>query len=176
MNKLLDPNRFVFTVLIPSVRYPEHMEELLRFAADHWKRTCLVTINKPSAAVLDTIERLRLDQRRFLIVDAVSRGAGIEERRHNVVYVSSPGAITELGIRVGGAIERADVEAVIFDSISALLVHAGEAEVLEFVHMLVSRVRGRRVKALFPVVREDLNTPAVKNLNMFADAVVDLKE
>jgi len=174
--KLLDPNRFVFTVLIPSVKYPEHMEELLKFAARHWKQTCLVTTNKPSAAIIDMVGRLGLRTTSFLIVDAVSRGAGIERKDENVIYISSPSAITELGIRVGDALERAEVEAVVFDSISALLIHAREPEVLEFVHILVSRARGRKVRAIFPVAREDLNTSAVKNLNMFADAVVDLGE
>ena len=174
LQKLLQPGKFVFTILISSLEYPERMEDLLKFAARTWKQTCFVTTNKPSSAILDIIGQLKLKPDSFVIVDAVSRGAGIEKKEKNVVYISSPGAITELGIRVGDILEKEKVEAVIFDSVSALLIHARESEVLEFIHVLVSRTRGKRIPAIFPVLQEDLGTPAVKNLNMFADSVIDL--
>ena len=176
LRELLQPGKFVFTVLISSLEYSERMKALLKFAAQTWKQTCFVTTNKPSSTILDTIRQLKLKPDSFVIVDAVSLSAGIEKKEENVVYVSSPGAITELGIRIGEILEKSKVEAVIFDSVSALLIHTKESEILKFIHILVSRTRGKRIPAIFPVLREDLETSAVKNLNMFADSVIDLVE
>jgi hypothetical protein len=174
--KLLQPGKLVFTILIPSISYPNQMGKLFRFAAETWKLVCLISINKPSSTIFETLKHAGIKRDSFLIVDAISIGAGLGKRERNVTYVSSPKAITELGIKVGNLLKQRKPRVLIFDSVAGLLIHVRESEVLEFMHMLISRARGTGIPVILPVFREDLDTPAIKNLNMFADAVVDLGE
>ncbi|MEM2619578.1 MAG: hypothetical protein QW356_08920 [Candidatus Hadarchaeales archaeon] len=159
----------------PVASYPGNVEELIRVAAEKKRgKICLVSLTKPASAILASFERCGLDPRRFLILDAVSRVVEAQVRGENVIQVSGPGAVTELGVRLGELLGSGSLDLMIIDSVSVLTIYLPELEVLKFVHALVSRLRSRRIGGIFIVPSEDRETQVVKNLCMFVDAVIDL--
>ncbi|MEM2874859.1 MAG: hypothetical protein QW567_02385 [Candidatus Hadarchaeales archaeon] len=170
------PGRLVFVALIPARKYPEFMNSIARFISSRWNKICMVSLTKPYSTLVDSFKRLGIDPKKFFIVDAISQTAGGAERAENVVFVSSPAAITELGIKVGETLRREKPDFLILDSISVMLIYVPEQEVLKFIHMLVSRFRASGICSLFTVLLEDTETRVVRNICMFADAVIDLGE
>jgi KaiC/GvpD/RAD55 family RecA-like ATPase len=134
----------------------------------------MVSLTKPSSTLVESFRHSGIDPKKFFIVDAVSQTAGGAEKVENAVFVTSPAAITELGIKIGEAFKKEKFDFLLFDSISVLLIYVAEQEVLKFIHMLVSRFRASRTCALFTVLLEDTETRVVRNICMFADAVIDL--
>lgn len=174
LEKCLTPGNLVLVSLIPAKRYPDYIDSLMKFLSLKRKKICIVSLTKPFMTLTESFSRAGIDPKKFFIIDAVSRMAGWSGTAENAIFVSSPSAITELGIKIGEALKRENFDFFILDSISVLLMYVPEHEVLKFVHMLVSRFRANGICSLFTVLLEDTETRAVRNMCMFADAVVDL--
>jgi KaiC/GvpD/RAD55 family RecA-like ATPase len=171
LSKHFAPGKLVFVALLPTAGYAEGVEEIVAFASRRWKKICLVSLTRPYSVLLEAFKHRHLDTSRILIVDAVSWAAEPAQRVKGVVFVSGPGAITELGLRIGDLLKTEGPDFLLFDSISVLTIYVEELEVLKFVHMLVSRTRSKQCCTVFTALQGDANSQVVKNLCMFADGV-----
>jgi hypothetical protein len=66
---------------------------------------------------LDTATFIRTDK--FFFLDAVTKETASE---YQVLYLTGPGALTELNIGMRNALEMKGIDAVLFDSLSTLLI------------------------------------------------------
>jgi hypothetical protein len=89
-----------------------------------------------------------------------------------VVNVSSPKALTEMSITIGKVLELGKIEALIFDSLSTLLVYTDPSTVVKFTHSLISLLRSKNVSGLLMCVEGGASSNMVKDISMFADKVV----
>ncbi|MEM2878628.1 MAG: hypothetical protein QXG10_03675 [Candidatus Hadarchaeales archaeon] len=176
LNRYFTEGKLVFVSLIPARKYPEFMDSITKFASGKWKKICMVSLTKPCSTLVESFKRAGIDPKKFFIVDAISQTAGGAEKADNVAFVSSPAAVTELGIKIGETLKKDRPEFLIFDSISVMLIYVQEQEVLKFIHTLVSRFRASGIRSLFTVLLEDTETRVVRNICMFADAIIDLGE
>ena len=166
-------NNDILVFLVPNTKYSECLEKIVSNISKKFERICYVSLNKPYTTICRELENKKIDTEKFFFIDAVSQK--IESDKEHVLYVSSPRALTELSITINKVLEIGSVQVVVFDSLSTLLVYEGSMTVIKFVHSIISTIRNMKAKAVFTCLKEDISNDLIKDLNMFADDLIELE-
>lgn len=121
-------------------------------AADDAVPICVTTTDR-SDRVRATFDAAGGDGDRLVVVDAVSRQSGIEDRTQpRTRYAASPADLTGIGMALTSVLENLNRQPVVLvDSISSLLLYSELNLVFRFLHLLTGRIEaagGRTIQLL----------------------------
>jgi len=153
----------------PDKDYASQMKAIVSSASSSYKRICYVSLNKPYPVVSDSLKKQGMSLEKFFFIDCTGKS---REGSGQVVYVSSPKALTEMSITIGKVLEMGKIEALIFDSLSTLLVYADASTVVKFTNSLISMLRSKGVAGFLTCLKGGIGSDIVKDISMFADKVV----
>ena len=156
--------------VITETEYTSQLKGIISSASSSYSRICYVSLNKPCSTVLDTIKKYGVDPKKFFFIDCTE--GQVDEKAGQVVNVSSPKALTEMSITIGKVLDLGKIEALIFDSLSTLLVYEEPFTVVKFTHSLISSLRGKKVSGFLMCLEGGKTTDIIKDISMFADRVV----
>jgi hypothetical protein len=156
--------------VISDKSYASGMKGIISSLSSDYSRICYVSLNKPYSAVLDAIKKCGADTKKFFFVDCTESHA--DEKSGQVVNVSSPKALTEMSITIGKVRELGRIEALVFDSLSTLLVYEEPSTVVKFAHSLISMLRAKKAAGVLVCVEGGKSAELVKDISMFADRAV----
>ena len=154
--------------LVSDRNYASKMKELACSISSDYSRICYVSLNKPCGAVSDNLKKWGANPGKFFIIDCTGKQA----KEGQVVFVSSPKALTEMSITTGKVIDLGKIEALIFDSLSTLLAYEEPSTVVKFTHSLISVFRAKKIIGVLVCLEGGKNTELVKDISMFVDRVV----
>jgi hypothetical protein len=168
--KQLSRNNVLLSVL-PKFKYGEYLFHLLKELQG--KRVCYVSLNKTAESIKAVLWANHLSDKDVLFIDAVSQGLGVTEQEDNVIYVSSPSALTELSVTISEAAKTRAFDVVVFDSLSTLgmLDLRGTGE--RFTSFLMGKIKSAKTKAIFVCLKEDAEMPFLKKVCLCVDKVVE---
>lgn len=172
LERQLDKRQIV-ALLFSNERYQNELAKLIKFSAEHGKKICYVSLNMTHHALAEIFKQCKVDPKKFFIVDAVTPTVMIPKPVEGVSFVTNPCAATELGIQIGKAYEENKFDLMLFDSLSTLMGRAQGLDVMRFVHALTTRIRVFKSRAIFPILRDDMDSMQGRDLSMFVDAVID---
>jgi len=165
----------VVLFLLPHSMYSEKVEQITKMASVMNERICYVTLNKPYKTLLDDFGERGIDYNRFFFIDCVTKKVKEEESTEQVVYISSPKALTEMNITMKKVLSIGEISLTIFDSLSTLMIYEEAHAVVRFAHSIISLFRTITSKGILMSLKEDMNSEVVKDLNMLVDKVVELE-
>ncbi|MEW6295687.1 MAG: hypothetical protein AB1467_05345 [Candidatus Diapherotrites archaeon] len=169
-------------LIIPNERYPDAVisiaKELLSLEGDF----LYVSINKPCQDILKQLDKRQTEK--FYCVDCISRSFSpsqatkIEQEKiaQRFYFIDNPHSLTQLGLGITKMLENKKIKQMLFDSISTLLIYNEEKEVMKFIHHVMSKVRETECRAVFTSLKEDVSSMLVKEITLFADAIIEYKE
>ncbi len=132
-----------------------------------------ITINKPYQSIKKDLENKSINTTKFFFVDAITATVQAPPIVNDCIFVSSPTALTDIGLAFSSLLGEKNRDLVFFDTISTLVVYEDIGSVIKFAHNLVTKGRVTNKKVLFLSLKEDSET-LIKDLNMFVDAVVEV--
>lgn len=153
-----------------SKGYREGMMNLIAFATRSFNKTCYVTFNDPYESIAS-----RLDDKqksRLFFIDCVTSSIETPKSSNGVAFVSSPHALTEISIALKKVLKKGKIDFVVFDSISALLIHEQPMTVLKFVHSIILVCRKANRNASFVILEGGVSKELMKDLSMFVDKII----
>ena len=159
----------IAALVIPDKSYASRMRELVSSLSADYERICYVSVSKPYSVVSDSIKKYGADPGKFFFVDCTQKQG---KEGGQVVFVSSPKALTEMSITIGKVIELGKIEALILDSLSTLLVYEDQSTVVKFAHSLISTLRAKKVTGVLVCMEGGKAAEAVKDISMFVDRAV----
>lgn len=136
-------------------------------------QVCYVSLNKTYMAIREKLEKHNLGVGNIIFVDAISKTMQlrvVEEK--NCHFVSSPSALTELSMVIDSVLNN-NVDFLVFDSLSNLLIYEKKANVQRFALRLVNRIREKKLKCIFCVTGEECKF--IDEISPFFDKVVKIK-
>ena len=166
----------IIVLIVPDKDYLSSIVTLTRDISANSKRICYVTLNRPYRSLLDIFSKNGINTSKFYFIDAITKTAEMAESIDNCEFVSSPGALTELSLSISNILEQEKFDYMIFDSLSTLLVYESETVITKFVHFLIAKVRVIGCNAMFTCLRQDINSVLVRDINMFADKIIDVEK
>lgn len=164
----------VVLLLIPSLKYTDVTMDL----PSHMKGSsiCYVTINKTAEALMESLKKKKVPTKNIFFVDTISKTIKQSPKQMpNVLYVSNPGALTEISIVVQKLLSH-DFDFIIFDSLTNLLIYEKQAPVSKFVSSLVNKIKTTRTRAFFYALSSQKKERIIEETGLFVDKVVDLEE
>jgi len=174
LNRILENELKSGSILLVSISsrdYRDCLKNLVEFSVKKFKKICYVAANDPCGAIRDRV--CAGDVSKLFFIDCVSSTVGKHKDENNVIFVSSPQALTEISIVAKKVIQSVGVDFVIFDSISAIMVYEKSLAILKFIHSLVLTCRDAKLAASFIILKEDVGNELLKDLAMFVDKVVE---
>jgi hypothetical protein len=171
IKKEIEDNQIIVFV-ISNELYIERLISLIKILTKMGK-ILYVTINKPYSTLMDNFQKNAIPKDQFFFIDAITRTVKKPEPIKNVEFISSPSALTELSLSISTTLEKQKFYSVLFDSLSTLLIYQEPLMVIKFAHSAISMLRTAGVKVILTVLSGDISSDLIKDLNMFADKVVD---
>jgi len=171
----ISPKEQIIVLIIPDEEYSEKVLKVTQELSNIAGNICYVSLNRPYNTLLDILADAGVDTSKFYFIDGITKTAELAEECENCTFVSSAGALTELSLALANLLDERKFDFLLFDSLSTLLVYEEEVVVTKFVHSLMAKVRVSNCRGVFTCLKRDLDSVLIKDINMFADKVVDIQ-
>lgn len=163
--------RKILLISLKSTDYRESLKKLIKVLIEKFEKSCYVTVNDPYETIIDNLGIGKGS--RVFFVDCVTSTVKSAEPKENVMFVSSPHALTEIGIALKKVLKR-EVDFMVFDSISTMLIYEKPLTVLKFIHNLILKLRTFKLGVVFIILKGDVGKDMVKDLTIMVDKVLDI--
>jgi len=173
-NDIGKPGNDVLLFLISNQEYSEKVREIAGASIKAFRKVCYISLNKPFETLFSSFRSNNIDAGKMIFIDCVTTGGRSPANGPKVFFVSSPNALTDLSISINKVIDEEKIDAIIFDSLSTLLVYQQPSMVIKFSHSIISKLRAAKVKGVFTCLKEDIRGELVKDLSMFVDKIVEV--
>ena len=165
----------ILVLVIPDKQYSERILGVIKELSSTYNSICYVSLNRPYRSLKKNFEDSGIDINKFFFIDAITKTAEIPAPDDRCEFISSPSALTELSLAISNNLEHKKFDYILFDSLSTLLVYESDTVVTQFVHFLMAKIRVVGCKAIFTCLKQDLDSMLLKDINMFADRIIDME-
>ena len=169
----LDSNQTVL-LLIPSAEYSEVTIDTIKELSN--KKVCYVTLNKTHDSLKELFKKHGANVKNIFFIDGISKTfKSTPAKEEDTVFVSSPGALTELSIAITNKLKEG-FDYIIFDSLTNLLIYEKKAPVAKFVSGIVNKIKASNTKAVLYALKVKEQSAVIEEAGIFVDKVIDLSE
>jgi hypothetical protein len=128
-----------FLAFSPATDLQTNIGDAVEYLTKKKRMSCIyLSLNKPSEAVEEMLEKRRVPKERVFIIDCVT-GKVVHSRRGNVLFVSRPYNLTEMGISIAQLAKIVGKDGfVMLDTLEVLQMYNKPEVVLQFIHSLTS--------------------------------------
>ncbi len=163
-------NDRILLFLLPSINYKLFVEKNLKTLPG--EKICYVTLNKTADALKEDFVKAKIDFKKIIFVDAITKTLkNAPDYTNNVYCINSPGALTELAITIDKLTDKFDY--LIFDSITNLLIYQEESPVSRCLSDIINKLRNSGKRAIFYALSVKEQQILIKEVETFVDNVVD---
>lgn len=166
----------IVVVVTSQPDYSEKLLEIIRHVAQDYKKICYITLNKPYDTIIAMLKKKDVNTNKFFFIDAITKTVRAPKEINQCTYIESPRSLTALNIVMNQVLETANVDLILFDSINTLLVYEKPMVVTKFLHAVMSKIRAYNTKGVFVGQKGNATKVLLKDLNMFADKIIELDE
>ncbi|MCK5281901.1 MAG: hypothetical protein KAK00_00695 [Nanoarchaeota archaeon] len=171
-------NQFLL-ILLHEEEYLKQLEEIVKSLEKTNKKICYVCLSKPYTDILEMLKDKEINTDKFFFIDVLSSHYKAPAPANNCIFVPAPTALEYIKVAIAKAVNEMDCGAVIFDTISTLLIYEECSSIVRFTHELSLEKNQENVKKLFIVLKDGTipkvdNEELLKDLSMFADKTIDL--
>lgn len=152
----------------------------IREINQHDKKVCYVCLSKPYTDIKENLNEEHLSCDNMFFIDVLSSPLYSLKPVPNCVFVRGMENLENLRSTVKRAIKKHDCSAVVFDSISALLVYQPSHAIVKFTYNLLSDEACETTKKIYITLNEtgiykDESAKLIKDLHLFADRTIELE-
>lgn len=178
--ELKNDDKRIYLALSSFKNYRQNILELIREIQSNGYMTVFISINQPSAFLMDVFMKNGIDTNRIFFIDAITQYAGGTPRTQpdNCRFVTKPGDLTAMSIAVTEVLKRyPDQKAVIFlDSVNAMLIYSNSVDFTKFIHFVISKLRILNVSGIFLAVEKGIDPMLMSQFMAFTDELLEFPE
>jgi len=143
------------------------------------QRVCYVCLSEPYTDIVEGLKKENLECDNLVFIDALSSPLFALKPVYNCVFVRGMDDLQLLGHTVKKVIKHHECNAVVFDSISALLVYQPSHSIVRFTYDLLTDESSKNAKKVYVSLKEkgvfeEESNKLINDLNLFADSVIEL--
>jgi len=170
-------NKQMILIIIPNEKYTESILEIVKQLSKIYKKTCYVSLNKLYSALLKSLEDDGIDTEKFCFVDVITKTADPQFKGgKNCRCIPSPSHLTEISLGISEDLKVNKPNCLLFDSLSTILIYQKGDVVTRFVHSLTGNIRKSGCVGVLTVLEGDTANTSIKEMSMFVDKVIHIKE
>jgi len=163
----------IIGLVIPDIEYEEKLIDVVCGMGCGYNKILYLSVNKPYEKLVNKFNVSKVDVNRFLVIDCITRTAKNVSSTENCIYLSSPKALDEIQRTVLDVLKNNQIDMVLIDSPSTLLMYYKAMDVLKFMHLLTTKIMVAGCKGIIPFPKESCG-PLRRSIEMFIDDTVYL--
>jgi len=137
----------------------------------------IVTTNIPSLILANLYRKEGIAMEKIHFIDSITKYSlgSAPADQENTTFTSNPGNLTELGIAITEALKKGKEEdtALIFDSISTLLIYLSSPNISKFIHFLSNKIRLLDLRGVYLSAEKGLDPLLLTQISSIVDEVVE---
>jgi len=164
---------FVF----PDKEYNHSIIKVVKRVSKEVKHPLYITLNKTHDAVREMLGKNKIQKSKFCYIDFISTTLFKDKKNGDCFYLNSltiPGSLVHKIEEV--VKKRHNVDAIILDSLSSLLVYKANQHALIIMQHLMSFCEEKEIDLYIFVMNKDKQNNAVKQLQMRVDKTTKVKK
>jgi hypothetical protein len=171
-------NSKVSLLILENENYDKGISILLKKMAYDYEKSMYVALNETIEEMENRFYEEKIEKKKFVAIDALTLSSkSINQKKYeNCIFVASPNALVELSLAITQGINNWKAKAILFDSVSTLLIYENEKTVSRFVRSIIGKIRASGIDAYFTVLAGDSKKEVVNDLKSFVDKVNTLEE
>lgn len=154
-------------------RYEGAVVKLCKRLAEDYGAIGYVTLNKSYRALGEVLEREGIDTAKFYFLDSITPKVLRTGPTDRCTYIKSIEDLNAFSDILLNTIKLKDIEVLVFDSVSSFLIFVDEKGVMKFFAYLLPFLERLGVDAALIVLEDDLQNPAVKQIQMGVNTIED---
>jgi len=167
-------NRIII-FLIPGKIYQFGVLSITKSVANRFNRILYISLNKTADKIIGLLKETNIDTKKFLFIEAITRKIKPVSNR-KIIYINSPKKLEKFTTEFNQILEKEKFDCIIFDSLSTMLIYQDEFSVIKFTHDLVTKLTVSHASGQLIYLSKDINSALVKDIAMFADNVISMRE
>ena len=137
------------------------------------RKVCFVTLNKSAEVLENSLKSIGISSKDVLFIDAVSKSLGKNVNRENVLFLSSPMALTELSLAINEVSKTKKFDSIFFDSLSTLSIYdIKERTAQRFIASIIDKTKDENQMGVFTCLENDFKSPLIQKSCMYMDKVI----
>lgn len=163
----------IVLVVLPNSACSEETNPMAEHMSSRYNSIVYVSLNSITETILKKLEGSNVDKAKFSFIDCATKMIKPSAKdTRTVTYLDSISSLTDLSIAITKKMETKKHDAMVFDSLSTLLLYNNPPQACKFVHALVNRMRALGVSAVFTAAESDMNGELLKETQMYMDRVI----
>jgi len=164
-------------VVIPFENFIYKIIDILKEVYSGEEKICYVTLNKPYKALTSIMQERGFPLDRVIIIDAITKTVIKQPAvTRNCIFISSPIAYPELATAIESVMTTQKIGAIIFDSISTLMIFESEQNTVNYARQIIDWAAMYKCESLMAFLKEDSNKDIMQHLSALVDKVISLEE
>jgi len=136
-----------------------------------------ITVNQPYSTMKRILEKEGVKDGKIFFIDCISMAAGgLPQKTEDCLYVTSPAALTEIGISMTHALEalKGKNKFVFIDSLGTFLIYNSAGTMSKFNHFMVTKISLMGINGVFMLVEREMDEKLLSELQSFCEKTVKL--
>jgi hypothetical protein len=165
------------TLVIQNEIYVKSIVEIAKQLSGVYNKISYVSLNKLYMPLIKSLTVNAVDTKKFFFIDGITKTAIADPGNiPSCEFVSGPDKLTEIGIAIQKNTASEKCEVLLFDSLSTLLIYKNVQIVKQFVHSIVGQVSAANCISVFTCLEGNVEDDLIKDLSMFIDNIVHIKQ
>jgi len=171
--KKIRENKIILFIL-PNKTYKIELLNINKNIASWFSKVLYISLSKPAESVIETLRKNNIDTKKFLFVDAVTKGVKASISDGGITYITPPKNFEKFKAELNQIVEKEKIQCVIFDSLTTLLLYQDENIVIRFTHDLITKLTVAHTSGEFICVLDNVSDHFIDSIALFADEVVNI--
>ena len=167
----------IFLVLSEPLEIKTKNIDIIQEMTRNGFHTMIITTNNPYSILKKDYEKQGIDISKLHFIDAITKYAIGKETAgaSNCTFVNNPSNLTEMGIAVTETLKKIDENkvCVLLDSVNSMLIYISSAQLIKFIHFIVSKLRILEISGVFLAVEKGLDPSTLIQLESFVDEIIE---
>ena len=175
----ISENKFTL-LLLSEKQYEQRLAQMMKSIEKAHKSICYICLSKPYKDVMLSLDSGGFDVGKFFFIDVLTHHFKRQEIAQNCIFVEDPRKLMALQLAIAKAVIQKNCSAIIFDTLSSLLMYEQAHDVIQFANAMAIEEKHRSVNKVFIVVREsqplkEYSDTFIKDVEMFADKKIEFE-
>jgi hypothetical protein len=165
-------------VICEAQKILDNTVEIIRELLKTHDSGVFITVNQPYKAIKNVLSKNKIKTDKLFFIDCITKTAVEKaEKSDDCLYISSPSALTELGMSVTEALStlKGDNKFVFIDSLGTFLIYNSSGSISKFSHFLITKMSIMGVDGIFMSVEKEMDAKLITELQSFCQKTIRLK-
>ncbi len=164
-------------LIIDEKKYMERLSYILAHVNDSIHKPCYVCLSRPYTHVVEDLEKLGIDTKKFFFVDTMSSHYAIPEPSENCAFLIKPYDLSGIKDIIMDAVKERGCSVLIFDNIGSLLAYHNRLPITQFINSMSLEDFGIPIKKMYVMEKNMLDLGGddkefVEDVSLLADVTL----